>query len=99
MNWLKGNTESVSKTWIERWKKRQGISQCSIVGEAAAVSSDTVTEWRGQTLPGLLKRYNSKDIYNMDEIGLFYRLLTDKTLHFKGKKNAQVINRAKNKYP
>lgn len=82
----KSNTDTVSATWIERWKKRHQISQSSIVGEAASVSLDVVTEWRESVLPGLLSRYNPKDIFNMDETGLFFRLVTDKTLDFKGKK-------------
>ena len=28
-------------------------------------------------LPGLLERYDANDIYNVDETGLFYKLLPD----------------------
>ena len=77
-----GNTESISKTWIERWKKRHGISQSSIVREAAIQSLN------GDTLPGLLRKYNSMDIYKMYKTGLLYRLLTDETLHFKPRKRS-----------
>ena len=47
---------------------------------------DTITTWRENILPDLLKRYKPSEIYNMDETGLFYRLQTSKTLHFKGSK-------------
>jgi len=79
-------TENLSKGWIDRWKKRHSIGKATIVGEAASVSDDMVKTWRESKLPDLTKRYSPDNIYNMDETGLFYRLQTDKTLHFKGKK-------------
>ena len=82
----KSNTENVSATWIERWKRRHNISQTSIVGEAASVPLDVVNQWREQVLPDLLKHHKPSDVYNMDETGLFFRLTTNKTLNFKGKK-------------
>jgi len=37
-------------------------------------------------LKDLLSQYKEEDVYNMDETGLFYRMNTDKTLHFKGER-------------
>jgi len=31
-------------------------------------------------------KYPRENVFNMDETGLFYRLMTDKTLSFKGEK-------------
>jgi len=31
-------------------------------------------------------KYPKEDVFNMDETGLFYHLMTDKTLSFKGEK-------------
>ena len=38
------------------------------------------------SLPTILSRYNLKDIYNGDELGLFYQGLPKKALHMKGEK-------------
>jgi hypothetical protein len=70
--------------WIERWKGRHGIQLRNICGEAADVNSEVVTNWQTNIMPHLLGNYACKDIYNADETGLFWRLLPDKTLHFKG---------------
>ena len=37
-------------------------------------------------LHSILARYNSRDVFNVDETGLFWRLLPDKTLAFKHEK-------------
>ena len=79
-------TETVSRAWIDRWKARHSVGQAKICGEAGSVAMDVVSDWRNKVLPELLKKYRPKDIFNMDETGLFYRLTTDKTLHFKGKR-------------
>lgn len=79
-------TETVSKSWIERWKKRHSIGFARVVGESASVNMDIIRTWREKTLPDLMSRYRPEDVFNMDETGLFYRLTTDRTLHFKGQK-------------
>ena len=81
-----GDASEISKSWVERWKKRHGIGQATVSGECASVNDDVVKRWRENVLPDLLKRYKPEGIYNMDETGLFYRMQTDKTLHFKGTK-------------
>ena len=35
-------------------------------------------------LPTILSKYELKDFYNSDEFGLFYQVLPDKSLHYKG---------------
>ena len=42
--------------------------------------------WKETSLPTNLSRYELKDIYNVDELGLFYQGLPKKTLHLKGEK-------------
>ena len=71
---------------MERWKKRHGIGQATVSGECASVNDDVVKRCRENVLPDFLKRYKPEDIYNMDETGLFYRMQTDKTSHFRGTK-------------
>lgn len=50
-------------------------------GQSKAV--DNSTTW-SSTLKTLLNEYSPSDIVNADETGLFFRLLPDKTLEFKG---------------
>ena len=42
--------------------------------------------WRLETLQAALKEYSPADIYNADETALFYKLMPNKTLEFKGNK-------------
>lgn len=73
-----------SNSWIERFKKRHCITGGKIVGESASVDMNVVGDWFSTTWPDLRKNYDSKDIFNADETGLFYKLTPDKTLKFKG---------------
>jgi hypothetical protein len=73
-----------SSGWLDRFKQRHGITGKCITGESAAVSEDMTSEWVTSSLPRILKQYAPKDIYNMDETGIFFRLTPDKTLTFKG---------------
>ncbi|UYV61811.1 TIGD4 [Cordylochernes scorpioides] len=70
--------------WIERWKARHGIKMRNICGESADVNRETMTNWLTDVMPNIISNYACKDIFNADETGLFWRLLPDKTLHFKG---------------
>ncbi|UYV67207.1 TIGD4 [Cordylochernes scorpioides] len=70
--------------WIERWEARHGIKLRNICGESADVNRETMTNWLTDVMPNIISNYACKDIFNADETGLFWRLLPDKTLHFKG---------------
>jgi len=62
-----------SEGWLSSFKTRHGIKQYRTVGESGSVNLQTLED----RLPGLramLDRYALKDIYNMDETGLFYRM-------------------------
>ncbi|XP_069103139.1 tigger transposable element-derived protein 6-like [Argopecten irradians] len=74
-----------STGWIDRFKDRHGICFKKICGEAKSVdkSSDAMVQW-ADDLHTLLLQYNHSDIFNADETGIFYRMLPDRTLDFKG---------------
>ncbi|GBN49321.1 hypothetical protein AVEN_20138-1 [Araneus ventricosus] len=44
------------------------------------VDCETVDDWIQNQLPDLKKGYEQKDIFNVDETGLFYNLLPSKLL-------------------
>ena len=41
---------------------------------------------RETILPTIISRYDSRDIYNADELGLFYKALPTKSMHLKDEK-------------
>ena len=72
-----------SRGWLTRFKIRHNITSATLSGERAAVSMDTVDDWK-ETFLDLIKDYEPRDIFNMDETGLFFRALPDKTFTVKG---------------
>ena len=66
------------------WKKRAGLSYNSMKGESKSVDAQEIENWK-TILPDLIADYHPKDIYNMNECGLFLTLLPDKTNAYKGK--------------
>lgn len=83
---LLGEPGEVSRSWIDRWKKRHNIASLRVVGECLNVAMNDVESWRNDVFKKIQQDYAENDIYNMDETGLFYKLITDKTLHYKGEK-------------
>lgn len=71
-----------SNGWIDKFKSRNNIVHLKLAGEASSVNMATVENFRA-CLPSLLAEYSPSDIYNADETGLFYKMLPDKTLHYK----------------
>ena len=65
---------------------RHNISLKVIGGESKSVTKQMVALWNETTLATLLSKYDSKDIFNADEFGLFNKCLPNKTYHFKGQK-------------
>jgi hypothetical protein len=62
-----------SNSWLEAFKLRHGMKSFRRFGESGSVDMNAVN----LALPGirqLLDQYAWKDIYNMDETGLFFRM-------------------------
>lgn len=68
-----------SNGWLSRFKERHTIRQLKINGERASVSPQTIEDWI-PVLRELIIEYQPRDIFNMDESGLQFRALPDKTL-------------------
>lgn len=71
---------TASAGWLQKFKLRYGITYKRVCGESGAVDPETVSAWREDMLPTLLRDYELKDVFNADETGLFFNLLPDKTL-------------------
>jgi Tc5 transposase-like DNA-binding protein len=68
------NTLQFSSGWLQGFKKRNGIRQIKLQGEAASADQTAIIE----ALPLLRNKCNDypfERIYNMDETGLFYRYI------------------------
>ena len=70
---------TASNGWLEKWKSCDGIRDTRITREADDVSVSTVRSWI-ERLPELVKGYKLEDVWNMDELGLFFKLLPNKGL-------------------
>jgi hypothetical protein len=70
--------------WINCFKQRHSVVYKTVLGECKNVDSSTVEEWRKEQLLRIFEGYKSKNIYNAEEIGLFFRLPPNKTLSLKG---------------
>jgi len=72
-----------SNGWLQRFRERNNSYFACISGESGDVPKDVVSDWKCK-LPDIVKGYEPCHIYNMDETGLFYRTLPDRTLSIKG---------------
>ena len=66
----------LSNGWLSRFKGRFGLKQLKRHGEAASVEQDTVEDER-KRVQAVIKEfmglgYTLRDVFNMDETGLFY---------------------------
>ena len=67
-----------SSQWLSHCKERHGIVFKNVCGESAGVDEESIQR------TALLKDYDAKDVFNVDETGLFFKLLPEKTMVFKG---------------
>lgn len=73
-----------SNGWLARWKERHNVRQVRICGESGEVCGETVDSWK-ERLPEVLQGHSSKNIYNLDETGFFWRGLPETGFGIKGK--------------
>jgi hypothetical protein len=67
-----------SNGWLEAFKNHHGIKSYRRFGEYGSVNMDVIEE----SLPQIhltLDQYERRNIYNMDETGLFYRMQVSAT--------------------
>ena len=70
--------------WINRFKARHSIVAKRINGESASAPLEKVCQWKETILPGIIQEFELGNIFNVEERGLFWKLLPDRTLQFKG---------------
>lgn len=74
-----------STGWLARFKARHSIVFKKICGESKKVDISQVEAWR-ESNSELINSFSPKDIFNCDETALFFNLLPNRTLAFKGEK-------------
>ena len=72
-------TFTVSDGWLEKFKRTFGLLETRISGEADDIPKMTIQLWI-ERLPGLTSGYKLRKIWNMDELGLFFKSLLEKGL-------------------
>ncbi|XP_031261345.1 CENP-B homolog protein 2-like [Pistacia vera] len=89
--YLEATSFGFSNGWLEKFKQRHVIHSFRRFGESCSVNMEKIEA----SLPPIreeLDKWALKDIYNMDEIGLFYRMQADNSLATK-----QLEGRKQNK--
>ncbi|GFW03156.1 tigger transposable element-derived protein 4 [Trichonephila clavipes] len=76
---------SASEEWLTNFKKRNGIVFKKMCGESSSVDINVCSKWQN-SLSDLIKEYEPRNIFNTDEIGLFFKCLPEKTFTFKKEK-------------
>ena len=80
---LDGCEKPVTPSWVHRWKVRHGIVSKRLIGEASSVHVPTVDNWISNSVPLLICEFPLNNIFNVDESGLFWKLLPNYTMAFK----------------
>ena len=70
---LRNNDFKASNGWLDSFRWRRNIAFVRRCGESGDVDNAIVDDWK-QKLPSLLEGHNPKDVFNMDETGLFFVL-------------------------
>ena len=68
-----------SNGWLQRFKTRYGISSKVMYGESAGVDPGVIAKGKEQA-QRVIKDFALSDVYNLDETGLFFRMLPDRSL-------------------
>lgn len=75
---LEGSIE-FSNGWLYKFLSRNKLQSFKIHGEAGSVDDDAI-EAAMPALRARIAAFNPEDVYNMDETGLFYRMVPDTTI-------------------
>ncbi|GFT74987.1 tigger transposable element-derived protein 6 [Trichonephila clavipes] len=76
---------SASEGWLTNFKKWNGVVFKKMCVESSSVDINVCSK-RQNSLSDLIKEYEPRNIFNTDEIGLFFKCLPEKTFIFKKEK-------------
>ncbi|XP_029654495.1 tigger transposable element-derived protein 6-like [Octopus sinensis] len=75
-----------SNGWLEKFKNRYCIASRALCGENQFVETSVIENFT-ESLNRKLEQYCSKNFFNLDETGLFFKLLSNRTLAVDSDKN------------
>ena len=70
---------TASNGWLEKFKQIYGLRETRITGQADDIPK-MIIQSRIECLPDLTSGYKLRNICNMDELGLFFKVLPEKAL-------------------
>jgi hypothetical protein len=76
---VEGGDFSASKGWLQKWKQRNNVQSYKISKKSRNVSLEHAEQWKS-SLKTLLIGYDLKNVFNMDEMGFFFRASPNSTL-------------------
>ena len=65
--------------WINRFKNRRNIVHKKLHGEASSAALTAASYWKDNVLDIIRANSQDKDIFNLDETGIFYKMLPNST--------------------
>ena len=88
-----------SHGWFNRFKKRIGLHNLKLSGEAASADTKAVKEFLAATLKEIIEAegYTAQQIFNIDETGLFWKKMPTRTYISKEEKSAPGYKAAKDR--
>jgi len=74
-----------SNGWFDHFKEKYGLKINKIQGDSKSADVEAALEFQNNFFD-IVKGYEKKDIFNVDETGLYWKLLPEKTLITRNKK-------------
>ncbi|XP_006011116.1 jerky protein homolog-like [Latimeria chalumnae] len=88
------NNFAASQGWLDRFKRRHGISQVKISGEIRSADSEAANTFSNEFKAYLEEEgFTEEQVYNADESGLYFKMLPHTTLAAKSEGFKQDKNR------
>lgn len=75
---------AASEGWFHRFRERHDLVFRAVSGEGQDTNMETCGTWKSGALQDYLRSYSPCDIFNADETALFFKLLPNKTITYKG---------------
>ncbi|XP_064414835.1 jerky protein homolog-like [Latimeria chalumnae] len=93
------NNFAASQGWLDRFKRRHGISQVKISGEIRSADSEAANTFSDELKAYLEEEgFTEEQVYNADESGLYFTMLPDTTLAAKNdEKKSEGFKQDKNR--
>lgn len=92
-----GNECHWTDGWLQKFRLRHGLKSKVIHGEANDAKEDGAASFRSNILPRLLEKYEEKDIFNADETGIMWRMLSNRSYVFAKSRNIRGSKKLKDR--